>query len=252
MTMPTCVQNLTDNVSPTEAKVTSAGVTATTSSLAPSAASNRLIKRALVKPQLVEVDASPPVYYPKRIGDGLLTSEEMVAVALLTGDVNKSSRVHKGNGFSLSLHPRSWCKKLPGHFDLGLVLLDPIGLQVNAEVGKFLSNGGSSTNGAVYTTYYDGITDVYLFSVTKQKMSNFDARKHCRELGLGLPTLTSPMDLARIAPFVAIAGDFWIDGNDDSVEGTWRSFYSKHLLNRLPWANGIAANSRWQDCVKLR
>ena len=252
LTMPTCIQNLTKMSPPSASNVTPSGLTVTTSSHAPSIESKRLIKRAFAEPQLVEVDASPPVYHPKRIGDGLLTSQELVAVALLTGDVDKNSRVHKGDGFALNLHPKSKCTKLPDHFDLGLVLLDPIGLQVNAAVGRFLNTGSNSLDGAVYTTYYDGITDVYLYSVTTKKMSNFAARKYCRQLGLGLPTLTSPMDLARIAPFTAIAADFWVDGNDDSTEGTWRSFYDKKLLNRLPWANGIEGKSRWQDCAKLR
>ena len=29
---------------------------------------------------------------------------------------------------------------------------------------------------------------------------------------MGLPTLPSAIDLARISPFTALAGDFWLDG----------------------------------------
>ena len=251
MELPTCITNLTETAT-TPSKVTSTGLTETISSHAPSITSQRLIKRALKAPQLVEVDASPPVFYPKRIGNGLLTSKELVAVALLTGDVHKSSRSHRGDGFTLDLHPKSWCKRLPDNFDIGLILLDSISIQVNAVVGQALNKGDSSIDGAIFTSYYDGITDVFLYSHTTTKMSNFAARKHCRQLGMGLPTLTSPIDLARIAPFVAIAGDVWIDGSDDSTEGTWRSFHNRQLLNRIPWANGIEGRHRFQDCLKIR
>ena len=251
MTLPTCIHNMT-STAPLSSKVTPTDLTETISSHAPSVTAQRLMKRALKAPQLVEVDASPPVFYPKRIGEGLLTSKELVAVALLTGDVQKSSRSHRGGGFTLDLHTKSWCKRLPDHFDIGLVLLDPISIQVNAAVGQALNRDDRDITGAIFTSYYDGITDVFLYSHTTTKMSNFAARKHCRQLGMGLPTLTSSIDLARVAPFTAIAGDFWIDGSDDATEGTWRSFHNRQLLNRLPWANGIEGRQRFQDCVKLR
>ena len=251
ITLPTCIHNMTDTT-PTSSKVISTGLTETISSHAPSVTSQRLLKRALKAPQLVEVDTAPPVFYPKRIGNGLLTSKELVAVALLTGDVHKSSHSHRGNGFTLDLHPKSWCKRLPDHFDIGLVLLDSISIQVNAAVGQALNKGDDYIDGAIFTTYYDGITDVFLYSHTTTKMTNFAARKYCRQHGMGLPTLTSAIDLARISPFTALAGDFWVDGSDVTTEGTWRSFHNRQLLNRMPWANGIEGRHRDQDCVKIR
>ena len=75
-------------------------MTETISSHALSVTSQRPIKRALKAPHFVEVDASPPGFYPERIGNGLLTSKELVAVASLTGNVHKSSRSHRGINFA--------------------------------------------------------------------------------------------------------------------------------------------------------
>ena len=249
MTLPTCIHNMTDTT-PTSSKVTSTGLTETISSHSPSVTFQRLLKRAPKAPQLVEVDTAPPVFYPKRIGNGLLTSKEFVAVALLTGDVHKSSHSRRGNRFSLDLHPKLWCKRLPHHFDIGLVLLDSISIQVikSAAVGQALKNVDGYIDGAIFSTYYDCITDVFLYSHTTTKMTNFAARNYCRQHGMGLPTLTLAVDLARIA----LAGDFWPDGSDDTTEGTWRSFHNRQLLNRVPWAIGIEGRHRSQDCIKIR
>lgn len=83
-------------------------------------------------------------FYPQRIGNGLLLSKKLDAVVHLTGGVHKSSRSHRGNGFTLDLHPQSWCKRLPDHFDIGLVLLGSISIQVNAAVGQALKEGNTS------------------------------------------------------------------------------------------------------------
>ena len=246
---PTCFTNLTQSGS---ASVKATGLTEELSPHAPSSTSKRLMKRASKKPQLVNIIAAPPVFHPKREGNGMLTSPEMVAVALLTGDVDAGSRTHKGDGFTLDLHPNSACKRLPSNFDLGIILLDPIAIQANAAVGRVLSKKETQGSGAVYTTYFDGYTDIFLYHFTSKKMRNVEARKYCQSLGLGLPTLTSQIDLARISPFVSIHSDFWLDGHDESIEGTWRSFYDNQLLNRLPWASGIEGRHNLQDCLKLR
>ena len=91
-------------------------------------------------------------------------------------------------------------------------MLDPIAIQTNGYVGRALSNDVKENSDAVYTRFFDGITEILLFHHTTTKMNNKDAQEYCSSLGLGLPTLRTPMDLARIAPFVTLAGDFWMFG----------------------------------------
>ena len=77
------------------------------------------------------------------------------------------------------------------------------------------------------------------------------AASYCRRYGLHLPIIRDEVDVARLAPFVNVNSDFWLDGNDLAVDGEWRSdLWPNLFLHRLPWA--VSGRSRYEDCLKLR
>ena len=81
-------------------------------------------------------------------------------------------------------------------------------------------------------------------------MSKHAAKEYCKSYGLHLPTITNEVDAARVAPFVNLHSDIWLDGTDLEVEGSWKSEIFGFDLHRLPWA--VAGKSKSQDCLKYR
>ena len=82
-------------------------------------------------------------------------------------------------------------------------------------------------------------------------MSKSSAAAYCRGYGLHLPVIRDEVDVARLAPFVNVNGDYWLDGSDRTVEGNWQSeLWPKLYLHRLPWA--VSGRSMFQDCLKFR
>ena len=81
-------------------------------------------------------------------------------------------------------------------------------------------------------------------------MTKYDAHSYCRSYGLHLPVIQTEIDVARLAPFVNINMDYWLDGTDSTTEGVWQSEVFTKSLHGMPWA--VAGNSRSQDCIKMR
>ena len=82
------------------------------------------------------------------------------------------------------------------------------------------------------------------------RMTKADAQAFCESYGLHLPVIMNEIDVARMAPFVNLNMDFWLDGTDGATEGVWQSEVFDESLHGMPWA--VAGNSRSQDCIKYR
>ena len=143
------------------------------SSGSPSLTSKALVRRALRNITVtVQLEPLTPVYQLDR---DMASSLDLYSPIfhLLGKDYARDRHTINGDGFHLHMHRSSACRRLPRAHDLAVVHSDALAIQLNNQIGSFLSKGKNSFSGVVTSRSYSGDTQVLLYKLDSKRWRIF-------------------------------------------------------------------------------
>ena len=131
----------------------------------PSLTSKAIVRRALRNTTVtVHLEPLTPVYQLDR---DMASSLDLYSPIyhLLGKHYARDHHTINGDGFHLHMHRSSACRRLPRAHDLAVVHSDALAIQLNNQIGSFLSKGKNGFSGVVTSRSYGGDTQVYLYKL---------------------------------------------------------------------------------------
>ena len=180
VSMPTCITEFTSDKTGTTSPPDSSTMKGAPSqskkqdyfqltSGSPSLTSKAMVRRALRNSTItIHLERLTPVY---QLDHDMASSLDLYSPIfhLLGKHYSRDRHTINGDGFKLHMHRSSACRRLPRAHDLAVVHSDALAIQLNNQVGSFLSKGKTSFSGVVTSRSYAGDTEVFLYKIDSKR-----------------------------------------------------------------------------------